>query len=210
MRNRRGAWLPDNETDAALIEGGFSYQNHKFMEALRYVQPGRTRRAVDVGAHCGLWTIQMGRFFDEVECFEPLGEHVECWEKNCERKLSLHLHQCALSDHIGWSGITVVPGFSGRSYLHGDGAVLLRTLDSYDFDNVDFLKVDVEGHEYFVLKGAEKTLLRCKPVMVVEQKPGHAARFGLGDTYAVDYLEKLGATRKAEIAGDYIFSWDNA
>ena len=36
----------------------------------------------------------------------------------------------------------------------------------------------------------------------------HAARYGIGVTEACDFLESLGAVRRAGIQGDYIYSWD--
>ncbi len=51
----------------------------------------------------------------------------------------------------------------------GDGeSVEMVTLDSFNLDNVSFIKIDVEGHEIEVLKGARATLERNKPVMVIE------------------------------------------
>jgi hypothetical protein len=43
-----------------------------------------------------------------------------------------------------------------------------RCLDSFNFDTVDLIKIDVEGHEYQVVKGALKTIQRCRPAVVVE------------------------------------------
>ena len=47
-------------------------------------------------------------------------------------------------------------------------SVPVRTLDDYSFTNVALIKIDVEGHEFDVLKGAELTIAREKPVMIIE------------------------------------------
>jgi hypothetical protein len=44
----------------------------------------------------------------------------------------------------------------------------MRTLDSFELDNVGFIKIDVEGAQLLVLMGAEETIKRNKPVMLVE------------------------------------------
>jgi FkbM family methyltransferase len=44
----------------------------------------------------------------------------------------------------------------------------IKTLDSFKLNNISIIKIDVEGHELNVLKGAEKTINRCKPVLVLE------------------------------------------
>ena len=82
------------------------------------------------------------------------------------------------------------------------------TLDSFDLQDVDFIKLDCEGYELFALRGAEETLKRCRPCVIVEQKPNRAQRFGLPQTGAVDYLQSLGAKLRAKMAGDYILSFD--
>jgi hypothetical protein len=83
----------------------------------------------------------------------------------------------------------------------------MHRLDEFDLQDVDFIKIDTEGHELFVLKGARDTLERCKPCVMVEQKPGKAQQFGLPQTAAVDYLRELGAVLRGELSGDYILSW---
>ena len=46
--------------------------------------------------------------------------------------------------------------------------VPIKTLDDYAFANVKFMKIDVGGHEIEVLKGAKETIIREKPVMIIE------------------------------------------
>src|SRR5210317_1911019 len=45
----------------------------------------------------------------------------------------------------------------GRIKGKGDRAVKVKTLDQYNYNDVDFIKIDVEGWEPKVLKGAKKT-----------------------------------------------------
>jgi hypothetical protein len=83
----------------------------------------------------------------------------------------------------------------------------MRTLDSYDLRNVDFLKIDTEGYEFFVLKGGEKTIRRDQPCVIVEQRPDHGRAYGVSDTEAVALLESWGASVIEEICEDYIMCW---
>ena len=199
-------WLPDDEADHVMLSAGIQYQGAKLRAALKYVKNART--AIDVGAHCGLWTVQLGQYFDHVEAFEPLDRHIECWEKNAGWKGTCRLHKVALGDEHGTCGMRVVETLSGRSHVSGHGSIPMRKLDDYGFNDVDFMKIDVEGYEYFVLKGAEQTLLKNKPVLVVEKKPHHhIGEYGLTDNAALEYLQKLGAQVREEIVGDFILTW---
>jgi hypothetical protein len=83
-------------------------------------------------------------------------------------------------------------------------------LDSFNIQHIDFIKVDCEGYELFVLRGAIETLKRDKPCVIVEQKPetGMADRYGIGVTDGVEFLKSMGAVVRNTISGDYIMSWD--
>jgi FkbM family methyltransferase len=208
----RGLWLPDGEEHLIgwmnkinrVVNGKPSYQYHKYERALLHTA-GR-RVAVDVGAHCGLMSMQFVDHFDYVEAFEPVAAHRECFERNVPPG-NVRLHACALGEREGSVAIHTSPTSSGDSWVNGSGAIPLRTLDSFNLERVDFIKIDCEGYELFVLRGAEKTLTRWKPCVMVEQKPGHAQRFKIGERDAVAYLESLGARLRAEISGDFIMNW---
>ena len=94
--------------------------------------------------------------------------------------------------------------------LSGNGIeVQMVTLDEFNFTEVDFLKIDCEGFEVFVLRGAIETLKRNKPVIIVEQKPetGMEKNYGIGTKDAVKFLQSLGAVQAMELAGDHIMLW---
>jgi hypothetical protein len=54
--------------------------------------------------------------------------------------------------------------------------VHVNTLDSYHFDDVDLIKIDVEGHELAVIEGAVDTILRCKPHLIIEIEQRHISK----------------------------------
>lgn len=61
--------------------------------------------------------------------------------------------------------------FIGQNVDYSDDAmqaVQLKSIDSFQWPRVDFIKIDVEGMEVEVLTGAQDTISRCKPVMMIE------------------------------------------
>ena len=221
MKNYQGVWLPDGEKHLIewmqktnkLVDGKQTYQYGKLETALQWVKDWRT--AVDVGAHCGLWSMHLVKRFCAVHAFEPVAAHRECFDANVPitrnergRAINPVLYPCALGDREGRVSIHTAPTSSGDSWVDGEGDIPLRKLDDFDLQDVDFIKLDCEGYELLALRGAEQTLLRCRPCVIVEQKPNRAQKFGLPETGAVDYLEILGAKLRREIAGDFILSWD--
>jgi FkbM family methyltransferase len=204
------------------VGGRLTYQHHKYEAALKWVR-GR-RVAVDVGAHVGLWSRTLAEDFAEVVAFEPMSEHRKCWRENLAGFPKAVLEPFALGAKPGLVRITPrTPGSSGdtgvdakaeRSSLRASigqagETCEVKTLDSYNLPIVDFLKIDCEGFEVFVVEGGRETITRCRPCVIVEQKPetGLVERYGIGERDAVDALVGMGATLRRVIQGDYILSF---
>lgn len=217
MISVRGFHLPDGEQhlipfleQGPIVYGGPTYQYHKLEAALALVPRERRRHAVDVGAHCGLWSRILTHEFEAVTAFEPIKTHRDCFLYNVSYPgCAISLLPFALGERSGMASLHTSEASSGDTFVKegGEHAAEMRTLDSFGFERLDFLKIDCEGYEFFVLKGAEATVRRSRPVVIVEQKPGKAEQFGLGRTEAVTLLESWGAVRRREISGDFILSW---
>lgn len=208
-----GIVLPEDDTHFAqgilnspLFQDKGTYQLKKLTMGLELVPVSRRGVALDVGGHVGLWSRVLSAHFRQVVAFEPVPHLAECFRQNAP---GVELHEVALGHgHATAVGFVVEKGNSGNSrFAHREHApstvVDMRTLDSYRFPVVDFLKIDVEGFETAVVQGGENTIRMCKPVIVVEQKPGHAPRYGFGETEAVTLLKSWGFTVAWTLAGDF-------
>jgi FkbM family methyltransferase len=209
MKQVNGVWLPDHEEHLYSYAGNgppgeWTYQKNKLDLAMPWVK--KRDIAVDVGGHCGIWARELCKLFRQVHSFEPVKDHRACYELN-QRSDNWTLYPYALGEKDGRSGTQTKPGSSGDTWLVPGGSVEVKKLDWFDL-TPDLLKIDTEGYELFVLKGGEATLRKSKPVVIVEQKPGHGARYELGDTDAVTWLESLGYKMRREIWGDYILTCD--
>jgi len=217
MLNYKGLFLPDGETHLVewmekinkVVDGKPTYQYHKLEAALKHVKQFRT--AVDVGAHCGLWSMHLVKKFKMLHAFEPMEAHRQCFVKNLDPKYSgVQLHHCALGFEDSMVTMHTSPHSSGDTWVNQaqGGDTPLKTLDGFNLQMVDFVKLDCEGYELFALQGGEKTILRDKPCIIVEQKPGRAQKWGLEETQAVIRLQDHGAKLRDIISGDFILSWD--
>jgi FkbM family methyltransferase len=138
-------------------------------------------RCVDVGAHAGVYSFFFARSGATVEAFEPIDELAKTLRTRFGQLINVH--QTALSDSEGEAKINVpmqgerpVYGFASitKSFSVEESiAVERRRLDSFKFENVVMLKVDVEGHELEVLQGAERTLVENRPIILVEAEERH-------------------------------------
>jgi hypothetical protein len=52
-------------------------------------------------------------------------------------------------------------------------AVEIRSVDSYGFDDIDLIKIDVEGHEESVIIGAQNTIKKSMPIIIAEIQQRH-------------------------------------
>ncbi|MHA2069722.1 MAG: FkbM family methyltransferase [Candidatus Thorarchaeota archaeon] len=146
--------------------------------------------------------------FDFVEAFEPVELHRECFRRNITAE-NIKLYPFACGDKPDRVSLgTPREGHSGHTVVVPGDDVEVVVLDDYNFTEVDFIKIDCEGYELFILKGLEQTILANRPVIIVEQKPGNAERYGLKRDGAVHHLKDLGMTLKASMSGDHIFAWD--
>ena len=148
----------------------------------------RTGRVVDVGANRGVYAYPMAKLSSYVELFEPnpyCSVVLNCFAST---RLNVTVHTVALSDRQGFADLQVPVDAAGVE--HDSSATIekiasddfrahrvkLTTLDSFEFRNVEFIKIDVEGHESRVLAGAAETIKSQMPALLIEVEQRHCER----------------------------------
>jgi len=214
MKQVRGFWLPDFEehlVDMIMhspeFAGGPTYQFHKFQLCFKYIK--NFGLGVDIGGHCGLWSRVMAKCFTKVIAFEPVEEHAKCFHANVTDDNVTLLDYALGAGAIDSVRLTTGKNSSGDTFITTDGEheATMRTLDSFDLPRVDFIKIDCEGYENFIIQGGANTIRKWRPVMIVEQKPGKGRSFGLRDLAGVELLQSWGARLVESYAGDYVMAW---
>jgi len=160
----------------------------------------RDRDSVDIGANEGCYTNLMRRWSRRVIAFEPQPSLADSLSARFGD--SVDVSRMALSDRIG-STVLKVPLVNGiavngcasiANSAHGHYAAFEDiTVDTAPIDDVyrgdvGFMKIDVEGHEEAVLRGAARTLERAQPRLLVE---------------IVDYLSPGGLERAKTFLSDF-------
>ena len=99
--------------------------------SLKYAS--RSKVALDIGAHVGLWSVDMANHFKELICFEPIKESGECLIKNmADRNITNYrLHDCALGSEFGTVKLNTNDDNSGNPFVDNNGC-LLYTSDAAD------------------------------------------------------------------------------
>ena len=144
---------------------------------------------LDVGASAGIYSVKMSGLVSRCVAFEPQtrqGDELRLMALHA--RLPIEVEEVAASDAPGHITLRILVDDSGRSTIEPDNAladeddsasetvnVATRTLDSYGFAPVGFVKVDMEGHGLAVLQGAGALLRTQRPHLLVEVEDRHRA-----------------------------------
>jgi FkbM family methyltransferase len=142
---------------------------------------GEGKRAIDVGANTGLYTYALSKLFQTVEAFEPIPWIFDDTSAyNCP---NVNFHNVGISDcedilNLNIPEINGKPSGAQASFRRFLGEyesipVPVKRLDDYQFDEVSFVKIDVEGYESKVLDGAIETIKSCHPNLLIEIEQRH-------------------------------------
>lgn len=162
---------------------------------------------IDIGANFGVYTLVASRLVGEtgsVLAFEPTAQSFATLRQNIELNhfSNVSAFQVALAQetskarlYYGWDPVGNSLGMDPLRGNEGE-EVQIETLDKLlgenGIDHVDAIKIDVEGAEELVLRGAVRCLTTQRPIVIFEFNPGCAARLELSAWGARDLLESLG------------------
>ena len=139
-----------------------------------YAKPGST--VIDIGAHIGTLTMVLANKVGstgQVHAFEPQKKIFRELTYNVAlNKLTnrIHLYRYAIGaeDAIIEMNSAAFHNEGGTGIGSGGDLAEMRTLDSFEFQNVSFIKIDVEGAEDAVIDGMVNTVKQNKPAIVIE------------------------------------------
>ena len=200
-------WIAENDScGRAILRGDFEIAETRFVE--QYLQPGMT--VLDIGAHHGYYSLlasaSVGKS-GKVVAFEPsvrergkLRHHLEL--NHCE---NVTVEEFAVGANDGRAEFFVVQGIeTGCNSLRPPiGAertkksdVAIKCLDAYTAEHglseIDFIKMDVEGGELEVLRGAERLLERKpRPVILCEVQDERTRAWSYAAIEIIEKLQKL-------------------
>jgi FkbM family methyltransferase len=164
-----------------------------------------TGLALDVGANIGNHSVYFDKLFSRVVAFEPNPLTFALLRFNAANGRHIEARNCGLGDVAGRffmrdnptnvGGVRIDPA-AGESST--GIPIEVRRLDECDLslENLQLIKLDVEGFEPHVLRGGLATLEQHRPVLLFEQ---HADEFAHGTSEAIELLRPLG----------YEFCWES-
>lgn len=160
--------------------------------------------AVDVGANIGNHSVFFSKFFNRVHSFEPNPLAFDVLKVNAKYaipKNNIEPYPIGLSDIDGYHSFSINRCNMGASKIESDEIKLSScqnirvkvqkadNIQCLQNEKISLVKIDVEGHEVNVLKGARNIIQHNKPAIIFEQG---AAEIVNGSSRTIDYLAGLG------------------
>lgn len=201
---------PADLIQSIIVRTGTFYE----IDILEELRPYIKKNAVilDIGANIGnhsiYWVVKSNA--KRVYSFEPIHDTFKILKKNVEinnlsnkiKIFNMGLSNKKINGSISFYDRRNIGGTHVKQNPNGN--LLLDKLDNIKIEEnaIDFVKIDVEGHELEVLQGARETLLKYKPIVFVESFPDKKQKVH-------EYLTNLGYHLEKSFAGNnylYVFN----
>ncbi len=183
-------WVPSNDIHIEDWKAGKPFTQNKclnrFLEYLKTTEQ-QMNTVLDVGAWCGTWSKAIEPFAKKVIAFEPDSVHFECLQRNCVVNCDARME--AVGSETKRISLTE-DNFTQAKRIDKQGDIDMITLDKLQIKHVDMIKIDVEGYEMEVLKGAEKTLDSVKYLMI--ELNNNTKKYGSSNLEIEKHIGSLG------------------
>ena len=199
---------PDKATILKSKQIDFVRKDAKYREYILSISD-TFDNAIDCGACYGFWTYLLQPYFKNIYAFELVNAHRICFLKNMENfhisnyklfpfGLGNKAINCSVGNNVWAIEKFGYAAFNAHVIEDKNGDEKIRTLDSFNLSNISFIKIDVEGYEINLLKGAYETIRRDKPVIFIEKTITN-------DNDLVNFLNDLGYDIFKEFEKDILF-----
>ena len=210
MKNVKGWWLPDTDTDFDrwISDGDYQKIHRDGIMAFLKNEGCEFNNCLDVGAHVGFWLRDFCKSFKTVYAFEPISDVRECLEKNIEQDNYI-LFPFGLGTTNEKVLVNYMPEETGNTYVSdtGNREIDIRRLDEIKLPKIDYIKIDAEGYEIKVCQGAEELITRDKPYIHVEVKQKILEKHGLAVVDIERYFEEIGYHKVYRIKSEYVYAY---
>lgn len=201
-------------SSSIMVDGRFEAEELDALQRLVFPKLDHRRVCLDIGANIGNHSLFFADHFDRVLAFEPHPRTFRLLELNAELVDNVETHNIGLSDSAGTVSAAPIAGNIGMASI---GRNADESAHSVEFDvlrldalqlgekhqSIDFLKIDVEGHELPALMGASVTLQKHKPVVAMEVLKDDIHN---GTSEAIEFLTSLGYAHRYVLQSNRPFS----
>jgi len=190
----------DDDVFISHINRGMSEPYPRELDIVkRYLSeyPTKNNTCIDIGGHIGTTALPYSRLYKNVIAYEPnvvsYNFFLENIKNNNVSNVVVHnkgvynkTMRCRVVKHEG--------GNSGCYYIKECSADIIESIDVVKLDDaqlptpIDFIKIDTEGSELYVLQGATEIIKRWRPLIQVETNSSSDKYFGYNKSKIYDFL----------------------
>ena len=196
-------WVPSNDVHIEQWKAGAPFTQNKCLNKFTKYCESQTKKmktVIDVGAWCGTWAKAIEPFAKKVIAFEPDKTHFECLQRNCTINCDPRME--AVGSQLQEVSLTK-DNFTQAKRVDENGNIRMITLDHMEYEDVDMIKIDVEGYEMEVLKGATKTLESVQYLMI--ELNNNTKKYGSNNIAVEKFIGDLGFNVLMEHWPDKVF-----
>ena len=209
MKLVKGWWLPDSDEHFVTYIDYNGYQALARNTILNLIKKSKKElnSAIDVGSHVGFWSKDFTEHFKHVYAFEPISEVRECYVKNItKRNYTLYPH--GLGNEEKKVKAYYDPTQTGHTFIikSGNTEIDIYPLDGFEFNKIDYIKIDVEGYEIEVCKGALKLIERDKPFIHIEMKKIIMDKVGLDENTIYNFFESINYKMVLKVMSEVVYA----
>ena len=173
MKLIKGWWLPDTDThfEHYIKDGGYQTIHRNTILNHIIMNKHHLESCIDVGSHVGFWSKDFTKIFKHVYAFDPISDVRDCYVKNITTD-NYTLYPYGVGSEEKNIKVSYYPEETGNTHASEEGNldIQVKRLDSFDMNTIDYIKIDAEGYEIEVVKGAQKIIERDKPFIHIEAK----------------------------------------
>lgn len=159
---------------------------------------------LDAGSNYGFHSLTAAKLCKKVYSFEPQDHIFKLQKESIEiNKINnIELYKLGLGNvstflklepvdynlngvNMGNVGIDISPESEGE-------LIEIKTIDDFGIGKIDYIKLDVQGYEKFVLDGATNTIKKYKPTLIVEVENHQLGKFNISTEQFYNYIRSLG------------------
>lgn len=205
--NLKFALFPNDNAVSSSIINGWQYEPYMFEFLIRNNIQTTGRSIIDIGANNGSFAVDFAHLVGDrgnVYSFEPQRiifyqlcgnvfmngiDNVHCYNLaigNSDTDIQVQKPNYFQNGNVNFGDVKV-----GK--VEGESvSVQQRRLDYFDFNDVVFIKIDVQGYELNVIKGAENTIRKHRPYLFVEFEDDLLKEAGTSEKELQEKIESLG------------------
>lgn len=141
----------------------------------------KNKSAVDVGSNYGIYSFLFSKFFKKVESFEPIKKHFIETNK-LFTNVTVHNYALGNKDSIENINVPII----NNKLIYGYSSIHTKFKNSiskkiyvkkfskvFKYKTLAFMKIDVEGYEIQVIKGAFNLIKKFRPIIMIEIEDRH-------------------------------------